>query len=478
MDAIVIGTGFGGLGAALTLAKAGAEVLVLESLNYPGGCAGTFSRSGRRFDAGATVAAGFGKGQLFRQWMDELGLKVDPVALVSAVELRAEGLALTIPSDRSAFAAQLAQLPGAPPGIHDFIVQQGRVADALWPLFADPDLLPPLSLASLAKHAGRAGSYLPVVATLGRTVEGVMRKCGVADFFPLRLAVDAGLQITVQTDATHADATFGLSAMDFWFREPVHIRGGMGNLADALVEGIRGLGGTVSFADRAKEIHRDGAHWIVRHRHGRTRAPLVIANLLPSALSSLLPAPLPMLSSLQKQVVRGWGAVAWFLVIRGQHLPPEAFHLQLVLDATAPLTDGNHVLVSISAADEVERAGPGLRVVTATTHVRLPASPSDIERVQTLMRRTLDLRAPELIIVEALPASPRTYARFTGRPEGWVGGPPRERGLSNYTAAFPRPVAEGLYLVGDSTFPGQSTLATAVGGHRVATLALRAGLMH
>ena len=61
MDAIIIGSGFGGLGAALTLAQAGLDVLVLETLNYPGGCAGTFVRDGAHFDATRVfrVDAGF-----------------------------------------------------------------------------------------------------------------------------------------------------------------------------------------------------------------------------------------------------------------------------------------------------------------------------------------------------------------------------------------------------------------------------------
>jgi phytoene dehydrogenase-like protein len=49
-----------------------------------------------------------------------------------------------------------------------------------------------------------------------------------------------------------------------------------------------------------------------------------------------------------------------------------------------------------------------------------------------------------------------------------VGGVPRRAGLHNYEGIWPAPVAPGLYLVGDSVFPGQSTLATAIGGQRVA----------
>jgi phytoene dehydrogenase-like protein len=60
-DVLVIGAGFGVLGAALSLAEQGARVCLCESLGYPGGCASTFQRGGFRFDAGATLLSGLGR---------------------------------------------------------------------------------------------------------------------------------------------------------------------------------------------------------------------------------------------------------------------------------------------------------------------------------------------------------------------------------------------------------------------------------
>lgn len=54
-----------------------------------------------------------------------------------------------------------------------------------------------------------------------------------------------------------------------------------------------------------------------------------------------------------------------------------------------------------------------------------------------------------------------------------VGGVARTAGLYHYTNLGPREAAPGLYLVGDSVFPGQSALAAAPGGARVAALVLR-----
>lgn len=59
-DAIVIGSGIGGLVTATQLAVKGASVLVLESYVIPGGSSGYFEREGYRFDAGASMIFGFG----------------------------------------------------------------------------------------------------------------------------------------------------------------------------------------------------------------------------------------------------------------------------------------------------------------------------------------------------------------------------------------------------------------------------------
>jgi phytoene desaturase len=53
--AIVIGSGFGGLAAAIRLAVKGYEVTVLERLDSPGGRAYVHRRNGYTFDAGPTI---------------------------------------------------------------------------------------------------------------------------------------------------------------------------------------------------------------------------------------------------------------------------------------------------------------------------------------------------------------------------------------------------------------------------------------
>ena len=52
LDAIVVGSGIGGLALAGILAKAGKRVLVLEQHDQAGGCCHTFKEKGYEFDVG------------------------------------------------------------------------------------------------------------------------------------------------------------------------------------------------------------------------------------------------------------------------------------------------------------------------------------------------------------------------------------------------------------------------------------------
>ena len=157
---------------------------------------------------------------------------------------------------------------------------------------------------------------------------------------------------------------------------------------------------------------------------------------------------------------------------------PDAHHLELVGDPGAPFIEGNHVFASISGAADEGRCPPGHRTLTVSTHVPLekqrglpaPEQGAYVAGIQARMRATLGALAPEWAagVVHELTASPRTFQRFTGRAGGAVGGIPRRAGLGLYLSAWPRAVLPGLWMVGDTMFPGQSTLATAVGGTRTA----------
>ncbi|HOX00317.1 MAG TPA: NAD(P)/FAD-dependent oxidoreductase, partial [Deltaproteobacteria bacterium] len=76
-DAVVIGAGNGGLTGALTLAKAGRKVLLLERHNVPGGCATSFVRGRFEFEVALHQLSGMGSAERpgpLRAILNDLGV--------------------------------------------------------------------------------------------------------------------------------------------------------------------------------------------------------------------------------------------------------------------------------------------------------------------------------------------------------------------------------------------------------------------
>lgn len=73
-DAIVIGSGVGGLSAALKIARSGCSVLVLEAMTAFGGYLKPFHRKGYTFDTGLHLVGRVAKEDTFATLLEELGL--------------------------------------------------------------------------------------------------------------------------------------------------------------------------------------------------------------------------------------------------------------------------------------------------------------------------------------------------------------------------------------------------------------------
>ncbi|XP_066485196.1 all-trans-retinol 13,14-reductase [Tiliqua scincoides] len=72
LDAVVIGSGIGGLSVAAILAKAGKRVLVLEQHGKAGGCCHTFQKKGFEFDVGIHYLGEMHENGMLRMIMDQL----------------------------------------------------------------------------------------------------------------------------------------------------------------------------------------------------------------------------------------------------------------------------------------------------------------------------------------------------------------------------------------------------------------------
>ncbi len=80
-DAVVIGSGMGGLAAGCNLARSGLSVLLLEQHNIPGGVTTSFKRGRFEFEISVQCITEYGskaeKGPIYRFLVDDLGIDID-----------------------------------------------------------------------------------------------------------------------------------------------------------------------------------------------------------------------------------------------------------------------------------------------------------------------------------------------------------------------------------------------------------------
>lgn len=485
---VVIGAGIGGLTTAAALARAGVDVTVLEAHVYPGGCAGAFFHKNYRFEAGATLAGGFYSGGP----MDIVGRAVgidrwpahpsDPAMTVHLPD----GEAITRFGDERRWAEHERAFGNA---AQAFWQWQEETADALWDLALRAPAWPPQSFkegGALANEGIRwllrdlpARLHPRLIADAFRPVAHHLKDAPKA----LRLFVDAQLLISAQSTSADANALYGAAALDLPRRGVVHLEGGIGAIADTLVEAVRRHGGRVLFRQEVERIvFENGRPIAVETKRGqRFPARTVVANLPPWNLARLVgddkPAPL---RALPEKPQSGWGAFILYVGFDARLAPPDlALHHQVL--EREPLGEGNSVFLSLSPAWDSSRAPAGRRALTISTHTALEPwwrlfryDPKHYERRREHYVDRI-LRAAERVLPGlrtaadlVLAGTPVTFERFTRRAWGWVGGFPQ---TSLFQAWGPR-VQPNLWMVGDSIFPGQSTAAVALGGLRVARAVL------
>ncbi|NJK29178.1 MAG: C-3',4' desaturase CrtD, partial [Acaryochloris sp. SU_5_25] len=144
-----------------------------------------------------------------------------------------------------------------------------------------------------------------------------------------------------------------------------------------------------------------------------------------------------------------------------ENCPP---HLQFLYDYERSIGENNSLFVSVSRPGD-GRALVGKATITASsfTDPLIWEQTQDYEALkQAYMEEAIarlgqffHLSATTIIHQEA--ATPRTFAHFTGRTQGIVGGIGQRLSTFGPFGFATRTPVQGLWLVGDSTHPGEGT---------------------
>ena len=269
---IIIGSGFGALGAAARLAARGYDVEIFEKRDKPGGRAYVYEQDGFKFDGGPTVVtAPFMFDDIFATAgrRREEYVKFQPLDPFYRI-FDHTGRAFDYNDDPEFIAAQIRQWnPSDADGYHRFmrstqaIFQKGFVELADHPFLTVGDML------RVAPDLIRLQSHKSVYRYVSQFIDNeFLRRC--FTFHPLLIGGNPFDSSSIYAMIHYLEREWGIH----------YVMGGTGALVNALVQLIEELGGRFHFNAEVAEIIVDGRRTTgIRLADGTThRADHVISN--------------------------------------------------------------------------------------------------------------------------------------------------------------------------------------------------------
>lgn len=502
---IIVGAGAAGCVAAkcFTMAQHTHNTLWLEQHAEPGGSAGYFSRGQprRSFDAGATQLIECRDGQLQsilytqapaenQKPPSELFEHINSItqhwpAEALRIKLHGNGSCEWL-SDRPPTSIEQAELKS----LEHFLKVSASDAQWMWELMQSIPRFPIQSLSDITRALGlflkiplRKKIALPVL--MFRSARGAMKKLNIQDS-GLANDIISGLLIdTTQSTPEKSPwlaAAMGVSILN---RGIFRCRGGMRHYFRPFVSSFEEHGGSYKPNELITQIATHPEGFLITSQNTRSgevshflaTQSLILNLTVWDVLSGIIPENDPIRATRvykkwQKRCAheQGWGAFAIYaLVPDNKSWSDDTQYHQVFPSCDEPSHVQSSLYVSIPA--RTDPANPtGYRVLTATLHINSQQPFSDELKAQTthtLVSRIERALGTQLSNVES--ATPSTYARYTRRLHGQVGGFPLS--FKNFLfLALPSMVQHPLgknsrlLLCGDTVFPGQGVIACSVSG--------------
>ena len=209
------------------------------------------------------------------------------------------------------------------------------------------------------------------------------------------------------------------------------------------------------------------------------KAPIVVSNIPIWNMEEISdPAMKPYFRKQSKGFDKAWGALTMGIATSDSFPENLGLHHQIHLDGEkVPYSDSESIFVSMSMRGDQTRAPEGFRTLNISCHASPEswfAMKDDYEQkkkeVHSYFISVLNKKLPGFShakIEMADLATPVTWEKWVYRKKGRVGGIPQSmaRSLLNWTPN--KTPFKGLYLVGDTTYPGQGIPGVTLSGINV-----------
>ena len=500
-DAVIIGSGMGGLTTAAKLVENGCSVIVLEKYIIPGGSAGHFERNGFVFDVGSSMMFGMGESgttNLITKALESVGKRLgtvpDPTQIhyhLPTSSAHPKGLEVKVWRDYEEFIDELSsKFPHEKEGI-------GKFYGDCWKVFNSLNSIDLKSLEEprylMQQFVKEPISCLTLASFLASNAGDVARSYIKDEELLKFIDIECYCWSTVLAEATPM-INAGMVFCDRHYGGINYPVGGVGRIPEAMAQGIEERGGVIEYKANVKRILvKDGRANGVELADGRRiYGKTVISNATRWDTFE------KMLNKAPKEYAMPESEASF----RQKYKKSPSFvsiHMGIkTIDSVSPVlnTDCHHIIVE----DWTKMEDP-----LGTLFVSIPSlldpslcpegtqvfhafSPDWIDNWSNLSTEEYEKKKEKVSmeILERLESvfpglnesimfkevgTPRTHRRFLNRIDGTYGPIPSRRPLGMLGMPFNTTEVPGLYCVGDSTFPGQGVNAVVFSGfgcaHRV-----------
>jgi phytoene desaturase len=270
--AIVIGSGFGGLAAAVRLGARGYRVTVAERLDGPGGRAYVYRQDGFTFDAGPTIiTAPYVFEELWtlcgRKMSDDVDLRpIDPFYKIRFHD----GQVFSYTADHVEMRREVARIdPGDVAGYDRFLRDSGEIFRIAFTGLADQPFHSLAKLVMAVPDLLRLGGYRSVYSKVGDYFKNDKLRLAFS-FHPLLIGGNPFTTTSYYCLIAHLERTYGVH----------YAMGGTGAMVRGMVKLIEQQGGTLRYnADVEEILVENGRAAGVRLAGGEEiRSAIVVSN--------------------------------------------------------------------------------------------------------------------------------------------------------------------------------------------------------
>lgn len=482
-DVVVIGSGMGGLSAASLLSTDGKKVLVLEAGLHPGGCSSSYTRKGYVFESGATTLIGFDDGQPMKFLEDHTGICIPRKELNPSMSVWLENQQPIIRmKEKRDWVDHCTSQFGQDKAQQRFWDKAMYVADRVWNISLKNTFFPPSKPLDLLRLvASNSLKDLIILPYMNRSVSQVAESFGISNHQFFRF-LDEQLIITAQAGASQTPFIFGAPAICYPNFSNFYVPGGLIEMVFTCLDHLESNHGQwlnkqkVVQVDQVKEGYR-----IATDKGLEVQAPVVISNIpiwnMPDVTTGVMQ---DYFNKESAKYTDAWGAFTIGIVLSDTLADELSLHHQFHLPERHPYSEwiAQSFFVSISMRGDTQRAPKGHRVLNISTHcipekwLELDQNSHDKKKieVQQYLVEQLQKRLPGANIAECLQldaATPRTWEKWVYRKKGRVGGIPQSMRRAVWDWTSPVTPFKGMYLVGDTTYPGQGIPGVTLSGINV-----------